>query len=288
MCKQLRKWIFEQTYGYPVEQLTAQSTAEIQQDIIGLRTAYQNDVCPKKYATEAERNAYMITYYLTYIKPVESIIDRNLDKALLQKKELHLTFYAGGPCPELYGMLRALRGNGYEGRIATTIYDEQEWTAQQNITRKLCWIEKLFRAKDLMHIVSRCDNRRSCGQCDRWRLYCRQESARTDIFCMQNYLSHVRAAEEILPELRERIHRAKPGAVFLLVDLQYQTSRAVLRELASTCAGEAEVVATNIHGACERVCCTYGHDGLEKIFTGEDNLTAKKWTNYYYLMLRKH
>lgn len=45
MCYQLRKWIFEETYGYSIEQLSAQAVAEIQRDIINIRTSYQHDVC---------------------------------------------------------------------------------------------------------------------------------------------------------------------------------------------------------------------------------------------------
>lgn len=287
MCYQLRKWIFEETYGYPIEQLSAQAVAEIQRDIINIRTSYQHDVCLKRYATKAERNAYMITYYPTYIAPIAAIFRVCLGKELLRKRELHLTYYAGGPCPELYGTLQVLRGMGYRGRIEATIYDEQAgWEQQQALTKKLCEKEHLLRRGDDLHAVFGCDNGRDCRRCTGWATYCREESAKTDIFCLQNYLSHIREAREIIPELKKKVSRAKHGAYFVICDLNYETSRRILRELASTC-DDADIVATNIQGACEEIHCPYSAYGMEKIFTGADKLIAKSWTRYYYLVLRR-
>lgn len=287
MCYQLRKWIFEETYGYPIEQLSAQTAAEIQRDVISIRTSYQHDVCLKRYATEAERNAYMITYYPTYIAPIDALLRVCLGKELLRKKELHLTYYAGGPCPELYGTLLALRSMGYRGRIEATIYDEQVgWEQQQALTKKLCEKEHLLWQGDDLHAVFGCDNGRDCKRCTGWVSYCRKESAKTDIFCMQNYLSHIRSVEEILPEMRARIRRSKPGAYFIICDLNYGISRKVLRELVETCS-DADIVATNVYGAYEEKHCPYSLYGMEKIFTGADNLKAKTRTRYYYLVLRK-
>ena len=94
-----------------------------------------------------------------------------------------------------------------------------------------------------------------------------QEQA--DVYFLQNYLSHVEPTEQetFLDKMRATVEQAKPGAVFVIIDLQYAGSKAIMRELANRVQAEWDVPAD--------------------VIRGDSGFMPKKWTRYYYLVLQK-
>lgn len=101
--------------------------------------------------------------------------------------------------------------------------------------------------------------------------------------------------ETFLDKMRATVEQAKPGAVFVIIDLQYAGSKAIMRELAARVQAEwdvpAEVIGTNLFtgGAPAWSRCPYEMPAevQAKIFRGDSGFMPKKWTRYYYLVLQK-
>lgn len=118
-----------------------------------------------------------------------------------------------------------------------------------------------------------------------------------DVYFLQNYLSHVEPAEQetFLSKMRATMEQAKPGAVFVIIDLQYAGSKTIMRELANRVQAEwdvpADIIGTNLFsgGAPAWSRCPYEMPAevQAKIFRGDSGFLPKKWTRYYYLVLQK-
>ena len=110
------------------------------------------------------------------------------------------------------------------------------------------------------------------------------------MYFLQNYLSHMAPGErrQFQEEARDRVRRAKRGALFVLIDLGYNGSMTAMRELAAVPPEGCQVVHTNVYAPePARTEFTGLPRAARRIFTGEDKLVPKRWTNYYYLVLQK-
>ena len=138
--------VFEKTYGpavMPYGCLSDAETIRVREAVQSLRQSYQpqyaNEACVSRYHTEENRKAYMLAYYPYYVEPACRVVRDYVIPALQERQVfypvLNLAFFAGGPCPEMYGTLKALRGAQLHDRTAITILDwECGWESEQQIS----------------------------------------------------------------------------------------------------------------------------------------------------------
>lgn len=297
MIESLYEEVFCQTYGKDAEQLTSTEAEAIQSSVRMLRRGYRQPVCDSYYEREEARRAYMIAYYPYYIEPARQLVASQVVAALWAQREhypvLRLAYFAAGPCPELYGTMQALHRTALYDRAEVTVLDaEPGWRPQQELTWRLCQREGLLNTEDICCSVAGCDNQRSCDSCTR-AVECRHDLYdETDVYFMQNYLSHVSPDEVqlMIGQLRERLIRAKAGAVFVLIDLDYAVVQDVLQSVCTQLPSRVFVRSTNVWD--DAPCAVkYPYplpSGLkEQVFTGEDGLVPRRWTKYYYAILQK-
>ena len=162
------KRLFHETYGVEVDELY--SNAELRQRIRNavskLRESYDKTLCDTDYSDDEIRKAYMIAYYPYYIEPARYIMKNFVMSALYDTvwdeyededdtffgydtrdnwRDVcgyyltNLGFFACGPCPELLGVVAALKENNFCDKVSVTTFDlEQGWFSYQRITRKFC------------------------------------------------------------------------------------------------------------------------------------------------------
>ena len=162
--------VFEKTYSpavMPYECLSDAETIRVREAVQSLRQSYQpqyaNEACVSRYHTEENRKAYMLAYYPYYVEPACRVVRDYVIPALQERQAfypvLNLAFFAGGPCPEMYGTLKALRGAQLHDRTAITILDwECGWESEQQISWQLCQEDGLVRCGDEGRLIYCCDN----------------------------------------------------------------------------------------------------------------------------------
>lgn len=304
MEQNLYQRIMEKTYGEhrDLSQLGKQNIEAIRQAVRDLRLSYQKGVCAKRYDSEENRKAYMLAYYPNYVEPAHQIVSRFVVPALKKHQSfyptLNLAFFAGGPCPELYGTMKAFQGKQVYGSAMVSILDwESGWQPEQDISWQLCQEDGLLDAHDDGLLIYRCDNLHRCESCSHGHL-CRQRIyEKANVYFLQNFLSHVKPEEEdcFLEKMHTCIERAQQGSVFVIMDLPYANSLRLMLDLDEQeglpWSANVKTLGTNIYndGQPEWSQCPYEMplSLRETVFTGEDGLIPKKWTKYYYLVLQK-
>ena len=283
------------TYGMNVMDFSEEQAENIRECVDRLRRNFCHSVCPNRYGEERARDAYMVTYYPYYVEPMRRVMEDWVIPGLRRHyRQLKLAFFSAGPCPELRGVLEALQGKNLYDHLYVHVHDlERGWMEKQRWAWDLCEIDGLRSEMDNLFQVGECDNMRPCDTCRALQLCQRDMYRDTDVYFMQNYLSHVENVDAYLVQLRDRFDRMKRGAMFAIVDLNYANVRAVLQSICSELPPDMEVRGTNIWNAFPE-SCPYPFslpDGLEqRIFVGNLNgqrLIPKRSTRYYYAVLQK-
>ncbi len=314
----LVEYLFKETYGQNVEIFlqNGEKCQILQNAVKNLRFSYKpsgEDSCDTGYNEEEIRKAYMIAYYPYYISAAYELIKEKWFPRIANRGwKIKLDCLAGGPCPEIYGTVKALAESGKCKGVDVATYDlEKEWSPYQKITCKLCvesfstdnfnienWLFvnkfNISETADSLKNYSRYTSKgKTISLTERW-------NKQTDIFLLQNYLSHIeytqQAVNNFLEWLKNMADIMKSGAYFIIIDLNYDSTRAVLENLT---AGSDFLQSINLKHISS---CTFGeplkitHGNTlkilrEKIFIGNygDNsgLIPKKYTKYYYVILQK-
>lgn len=301
--QELTERIFRQTYGFPSGNLKGDELDKVRDAVIELRSSYAANVCTPLYHREDIRKAYMFAYYPYYIQPVYNVISEFLKTDWGQRSleywgersigydnedlgavaPIELTYLAGGPCPELFGTVKALKDIGLDNDIYAEIYDiEEGWRNLQNITLDLC---KDYYGKNIsLEFFSGYDARKSENQ---------ELKQGQGILVIQNYLSHVRDEEKFMQSFESLLNSNRFGEIIIL-DLNYSATDYIfdsicnedflkkhsLRKILSHTPADGDPI-TATH--------EYPSSGIRKIFTAEiDGISyPKKFTKYYYLALGK-
>ena len=300
--------VFRETYGVAPAAMSDELCQEIRTAVRTLRRAYNaSDADPDIYEREANRRAYMIAYYLFYIRPADYVTDRFIAPQLFEddlrnifqpqpqggtQDGLNLAYFAGGPCPELYGSLKALKKHGFTNITSAHVLDrESGWQNEFAVTRNL--VRQNLRLQDFpIRRVYGCDVYRDCAH--HCTLGDRCQSAlyqSADVFYMQNFLSHMPRKNEssFLDALSQRVSQAKRGALFAIIDLNYSQVRDVFAQLPRLLQGRADIIDTN----CGRGTVTFMDDLTPpalraRVFTGEDGLKPRRRTSFYYFVFQKN
>ncbi|NLZ35185.1 hypothetical protein N3C_2398 [Clostridium sp. N3C] len=290
----LYDFIFENTYNKTLEDLQDEEAAKIREDVVVLRKSYQDKVCVTNYNMDRLRRAYMICYFPYYLDPAYDLLKNSviplIKENIMSNNKVCLSYFAGGPCPELVGTLKAFRDSGINKKFEVRILDyEQGWKEQRKITQKV--IKKyLPEVKLSLQTFSGCDLMLDCGFCNNCWEYCKNELYRkTDIYFMQNCLNHIYQKAEVVENIKNKISYAKSGAIFVIIDLKYDRVEEIMGKFIKDIEGAAKVVATNVG---KEVASKYFNEVIpdllkKKIFNGQDGLKAKKLTKYYYAVLIK-
>lgn len=309
MERNLYQRVFEKTYGLALAMnhcLGESDVIRVREAVQSLRSGYLlqagQQACANRYHTAENRKAYMLAYYPYYVEPAFQIVRHYVIPALRERQAfypiLNMAFFAGGPCPELYGTLKALKDARLHGRANITILDwESGWQPQQQISWQLCKEDGLVHRGDEGRFIYRCNNLVPCTRCPHGGS-CRQRiHDQADIYFLQNYLSHVErsATETFLDKMHATLEKAKRGAIFVILDLKYASSRTIMSKLAARVQGNGNlpvsVIGTNLCKGGKPVWsrCPYEMPAevQAKIFRGDDGFVPKRWTKYYYLVLQK-
>ena len=286
--EKLIKKIFRETYGVEVDELyrNAELCKEIRGAVKNLRLSYQQDICVTDYSAEKNRKAYMISYYPYFIAPASYVAETCLKKNLPPSKG-NWAFFAGGPCPELFGISQILP----PPLSVITLDLEKEWFPHQQMTKNFCKAILNFKRRLRAHFGFNIGD--SLPPASRSRV----ELRNANIFFMQNYLSHLSPTDEnvnkFLAWFSAWVGEAKDGACFAFIDLNYGSTNAVFNRL-----GEKNFLRQNGLKIIDAHIPAFGnpleihHTDTaqvlnEKIFTGEDGLHKRFLTKFYFVVLKK-
>lgn len=302
--EKLTERIFQQTYGFPSVNLSGEELNNVRNAIIELRNSYASNVCTPLYHREEIRKAYMIAYYPYYIKPIYDLVTDVLHTDLGQQSSLEywgeraigfdgedfgavnpieLTYIAGGPCPELYGTVKALKDIGLDNDISAQIYDiEESWRDFQNITLELC---KDYYGKNISLEFSSNYNALDLSNQD-----LKNEHG---ILFIQNYLSHVRNEEKFMQSFEAMLNSNRFDKIIIL-DLNYNATENIFEEICDKDFMSRHSLSTILkHTPSDGDPITATHEnpsyGIQKIFNRNiDGIHyPKKYTRYYYVALQK-
>ena len=288
--------IFREVYGINPNMLYTDKNfcQKIREAIIEVRKSYQSsNACETKYHTEELRKAYMIAYYPYYIEPIRRIIRKHIIPHFDNVGNVCVDCFAGGPCPEILGLLQAY-SDVYYISFDVCVYDsEAEWESYQNMTKRLCNEIKLGRETVNWKFMRNFDILKTINLIDffsyRWQ-------HKTDIFLLQNYLSHLdySQADIFLKWFEKLVSFMKAGAFFVCVDLNYDTPKKILTKMADLnflLRTGLKVIGMWLPTKGKPLSVKHGNQPKplrDKIFNGENKLIPKTYTNYYYVVLQKY
>lgn len=284
--------IFEMVYGIKLSELTEKEAEKIKMDIIKLRKSYRSDFCDTSYDENDLRNAYMISYFPNYIYPayevVKSVVLPEIKKTMDINKKVHLNYFAAGPCPELLGTVKALRESNLGSNLKITILEyEKGWKEQREVMSNLLQKYPGNKKIKIDHIYG-CDVTLRCKDCrEAFNLCLNKMYKNGDIFFMENCLNHINDSQDFISNLKERISYLKKGAMFIIIDLNYDVVREVLKSLQDELKDIAEVVRSNVYQgkSLSRYTGSVPEQLKRLVFIGKQDLIAKVNTYYYYMVL---
>ncbi|MBQ7629365.1 MAG: hypothetical protein IJS81_03985 [Selenomonadaceae bacterium] len=291
--QRLTERIFKQTYGFPSENLSGEKLDKVRDAVIKLRSSYASNVCTPLYHNEEIRKAYMFAYYPYYIQSVYDVISELLKTDWGQGELIHwgerrigyanpieLTYLAGGPCPELFGTVKALKDIGLDNDIYAEIYDiEEGWRNLQNITLDLC--KDCYGKNISLNFYSDYDARKSENQ---------ELKQGQGILVIQNYLSHVRDAEKFMQSFESLLNSNRFGTIIIL-DLNYGATNYIFERICDKDFRKQHIlfqILKHIPSDGEPITVTHARPsfGIQKIFDSNINgLKPRFNTKYYYLAL---
>ena len=156
MDKHLYENVIQGTYGMKVMDFSDEMAAGIRDDVDHLRRNFWKDVCHSEYGTKRLRKAYMMAYYPYYVEPMRQVMeDWVLPGMRAYYNDLKLSFFSAGPCPEMVGVLEALKGKVQHRRLGVQVHDlEFGWTDLQELSWHICMKVGLCSVTDsLLHVI---------------------------------------------------------------------------------------------------------------------------------------
>lgn len=273
------KEIFRATYGVDDDELYRDDELRetIRHTVCELRKSYRKPFCDTDYGAEENRKAYMIAYYPYYIEPARYVVENFVAPQISPRELIKADFFASGPCPELLGTVAALKKMERCIQVDVQTYDLQpNWFPYQQMTFKLA--EKLLKVSAPAVILAYTEGR-----------------IETDIFFMQNYLSHMpcQNTDKFLKDFSAVAARTNSKTFFVFVDLKYDSTTMVFRRLVDENflrTNGLEKIDAHIPDYGEPFMIRYGDTTQalrDNIFTGDDGFKQKKCTRFYFVALKK-
>ena len=237
----------------------------------------------------------MIAYYPYYIEPARYVVENFVAPTLnLHSEDNCIDFFAGGSCPETYGIFQALQNIFYDNADITIFDEENGWFPYQKTTWSLC--SEIFAEQDVRSYTF-AHRRCRIGKDFADDLDFVGRLKKTKIFFLQNYLSHMsdkpESVEKFLNWFSAVTKQTTSAAFFILIDLNYNSVATVFRRLVDENflqTNSLKKIAAHIPDDGEPLTIRHG-DTLQSlrdnIFDDNDGLKQKKNTNFYFVVLQK-
>lgn len=284
--------IFNNLYLYPIEELNENNSKDIRASILALRESYRNNTPVTAYDEKSIRKAYMLAYYQNYMKLSYEITKRHIVENLINNsmiKRIKIVFFAAGPAPEASGVLKAFSEAGCSKRLEVSILDlEKGWEVERKVTSKLINNMTNLKISSLNHL-SGCDLTIDCKKaCSNWTS-CENNIFQADLYFMENCINHMSKEVNFTERLKRKIEDLKTGALFTIIDLDYNNVKNVMKNLKFECVDTVDVISTNIDSevSVSRLDIDIPKEIRKYIFDGSNGLIAKKNTNYYYIIMSR-
>lgn len=282
--------IFSEIYGYPISNLNENNSRNIRDSIIKLRSSYRSNEPITEYDKSAIRKAYMLAYYPNYMNLVYELVKLHIvDNLTNEARRVKLVFFAAGPAPEVSGVLKGLNDSKFNKRLEINILDlEKGWEKERKVTSNI--IKKLDNLKiSSINHLSGCDLTVNCQQiCSNWTS-CEKSIFQGDLYFMNNCINHMGPEVNFIEKLRAKLSSLKQGAIFTIIDLNYENVINTIRNLNNDCSDIVQVISTNINSkiSVSKLNIKLPDEMSKYIFNKTKGLIAKKNTNYYYIILRR-
>jgi hypothetical protein len=236
------------------------------------------------YGDSTFQNGYLVAYFPYYIEPIYHVLKQaELSEKLLAKKNLRISFFGGGPCPEALGVSAYLKEEAPNlQEVKISIFDrEKNWNSiHQEFLAKMI---PDFSGEVRYSIQSRSCNLSACtpNMCSS-----SQSSVGSDLVVAQNFLSELQSNSEQAIEAFEGIVRRSRCQYLVFVENNYQENKGLLRlinqrlhEKGLSC-GLAEINKNII-----RPNIALPDILQHNLYTGEDKLIAKRNVKYHSMVI---
>ena len=279
-----------------------------------LRKSYRSGekVCVTDYSDEEIRKAYMIAYYPYFFLAAEEIVKDIFNGIEQDNQKLSFTYFACGPCPELYGTVRALKDIADKNSLKNISVEVNAFDLQKGwfdpyflitieMCRELLTVKpKFYTGFDISKSVDDFKKLNIGKNLTSVGLEIKNRLQNTNIVFLQNYLSHISdddaSVNNFLSWLKNLAALLENGTFLTIIDLEYGATRKVFEEITrSSFLDESSLIfLENIsHTPADGDTLTITHPltsyGIRKnIFEKDsDNLQLRCNTNYYKLILQK-
>ena len=288
-------YIFNKIYGFDCLDLATFSdkVREIRESVYKLKNSFKGEGTNVCYNESDICKAYMLSYFPAHVRPAEDIMCQFIIDKLKFINTLNLTYFAAGADSEIYGTMRALANRNICDNVNLQVFDiNKSWNEIHQITFEIC--DKLIPI-NFFDFHADCDIMRPCQNCSGYNNCIKNIFSVTDIYFVQNYISHATSVNKFVNKLRHFISHSKKDSLFVIIDLNYDIVKEAFERITDNKFLEENGVYlvkkyTPVEGEPISAKMTFSIPPiLEKyIFTGENfAFTAKRFMNYYYVILCK-
>lgn len=256
----------------------------MQTHVRNLRTKYSEAHCQVDYSDQDLRETYMLAYFPHYIEPVHYLLERlpkSITGRLFSRKQLRIAAFGSGPAPELLGVASYIQEH-YPAmeQISLCLLDNHntDWKSCLDIcTDSLLphyWTNAIQKGK------INCDIEADCKGCIRAN-FCNIHIPDASLFVVQNCLNDLSVdPQPFINKLANYFEAAKPGAVMLVVDLNFGDVRNTMLKI------EKEML---VRGIATTLACVEksAHKHTSK-FQYPDIISRHLLTGAYLLNQKKH
>ena len=232
--------------------MSLQKNAKLKQKIIAaveeLRESYRADVCVTAYSKEENRKAYMIAYYPYFFLAADIVVvdllKDYLGERLKSQKKLYCEYFAGGPCPELFGTAAAVNGFAKKNNLGEVSLDAVIYDSQDNWSNLVFTVSvrmptevNFCKGFDIQKTAQKLSEiYKTPPTSDYWKNI-KARLANTDVVFLQNYLSHIspspQSVRNFLVWFAQLVRLTPYGTTFVLIDLKYGATYRVFDHLQS-------------------------------------------------------
>lgn len=272
-----------------------ESLQKSQPYVTALRLAYANSPSNVDFSCHHIRAAYMLTYYPNYIEPLYEIL-RLLPMETMQSvfgfDKLRGVFLGAGPAPEVLGWIAFLNDYIPQAKVAMAYLLDKyihEWRTGQEITRyhlaPYYWPVGELIIRPLEFDFLKLDTLQEA--------FVQRAIQISELLVMQNCLNDQLGNKGAILEMLKNIFaQTKPGALFILCDLNYQGAHEIMRELENHIIqmGMGQVLLP-VKRNSKRYCACFDLPDIlrQNLLTGDERkfLIPRKYTDCYYTVIQR-
>ena len=264
----------------------AAQVSMLKEPVASIRNEYLKTAPQLNYENNENAKAYMVAYFPYYVAPIYQVLEslpNEVTSAVFSKDEIEVCALGCGPAPEILGLasyideyfseLLKINVNLHDVNIES--WDEFIRLSLGNISQ-LCWKGKFGYNR------VECNLTEKCGSC--FKTNCRAYKRSADVYIIQNCLKDViNHGNAVQSKLLEMFKTAKPGAMFILIDIASSDSRNIMNRLEKcvTSLGIGKVV-KSVGSATQCIRKQFEIPTVlnENLFSKKNGLNAKNNVNF--------